>query len=241
MTVKRMVLRRSKHVRTDQTPAVNMPDVRSSRSEEHAEVLRLQQTVGNREVQRLVQRVGHGQRGFALFIQREYEQHNWENMKTYNAGSAAKEVVDAFNRAGYILDEIDKWVVSVMGKNGFGNDLWGHASGDNTQGKQGDTDTKIQKCKNFLIIWAGNNPKGSGKGPGAGKPSPAKQFQDHLAKEKKKEDTKKGKDALWEEYAALVYKTSSDDFAQYKKYKEANKKTKNVVPTAKGFEDWKKQ
>ncbi len=84
---------------------------------------------------------------------------NWRVMARYNSGTAAKEVAAAFGRAGYVIGPgLLKIIVRLMEENGFGNEKWAHGTGDNSSGKQGDTDIRIQACKNFLIQWAGSHP-----------------------------------------------------------------------------------
>lgn len=197
--------------------------------------MQLQRLIGNRAV---AQRIGAGP--LIPHIQREYETENWENMKTYNNGSAAKEVRDAFNGAGYTLDEMDKVVIAAMKKSGLSTDRWGHASGDNTQGKQGDTDQKIQACKAWLIQWAAQNPKGSGGDKPKYNASDAQIKASEERKAKEKKEKQASKNAVWDEYERMAVKPNPKEFENYKRYKEQNRKTKNFTPTWASFQTWLK-
>jgi hypothetical protein len=124
-------------------------------------------------------------------IQLQYGNVNWQAMNTYNSGSAGAAVSDAFVKANYTIVEIPALVVRLINGSDHGKSRFGHMSGDDHgDGQQGDTTAKIESCKNFLIGWAAQNPKGTASKPASGK----KHSEDEQkAIAKKKEDDKKKK------------------------------------------------
>lgn len=189
----------------------------------------LQRTVGNRAVGTLLEKATSYRPAQiptvqTIILQRQYEQANWKAMNEYNSGSAGKAVSDAFNKAGYTIDEIPRLVIGLMGRNGFGKDRFGHGTGDDTQGQQGDTTPKIEECKRFLIDWAIRNPKGQQekKQNNSRALSEKKQNEARVKKEKEKKKKKEKKHDLYEEYVNSLppeaqNKADTKGFAEWKK------------------------
>lgn len=190
-------------------------------------ILQLQRTIGNRAVVQLLRA--------SAIIQRVYEAENWENMKTYNGGSAAKEVTDAFQKADYTIHEMDGVIIGALKKSDLSQDLWGHASGDNTQGKQGDTDRKIQAAKNWLIQWASQNKKGSSTNNSKTGVSEKKMKESKDAKIKKETEKQEKWDSIKNEYNTIIDPNQRiKQFALYKQYRT----DKKSVPTLVAFRNW---
>jgi hypothetical protein len=127
-------------------------------------------------------------------IQLQFGTVNWEAMNTYNSGSAGAAVSDAFVKADYTIDEIPNLVVRLINGSDHGKSRFGHMSGDDHgDGQQGDTTTKIESCKNYLINWAKQNPKGESS---KAKPTGRKHNEEEqkAVAKKKADDKQKKKD-----------------------------------------------
>ena len=86
--------------------------------------------------------------------------HNWDNvLAQYNGGVAAREVENAFLKAGY-FDDLREKILLALHDSGYGNHKIAHGKGGKGSNVRGGTNEAIEACKNALITWANDHAKG---------------------------------------------------------------------------------
>jgi len=94
--------------------------------------------------------------------------HNWDNvLAMYRNGQAAKEVIAAFEAAGYYGTAQRPAILKALRSHPeWAQRKIAHSLGNDNSGLRAGTDKRIQDCKNYLIDWANKNPPSSGSKSG---------------------------------------------------------------------------